>query len=505
MYRYPKETSDDLIYILNAVSDRLWIPYQVALEYQNNRLRAIRNQIGTYHKVQEILTSTRSTLEERIYALQLRKRHSSIDPSDFLGEVGALFDDYSDRLEDLKRVQPDVHHSDKLRDEIDALFSGKVGPPPDSQEELDSIYEEGRIRYGRKHPPGYMDQDRNKELEKQDEPTTYLYGGLIIERKYGDLILWKQIIKEARTNSSFKHIIFVTDEVKEDWWWKAKRSGSRRVEIIGPRPELSAEIASEANVEMFHMYQSDTFMIDAEKYLGIRVREESVNQVRDISQLDQLDEDKRLETVLCPECEYVAATELGTEPGSSAGPLQCASCGESFHVHRRSDGSVFTRLMGVYASDPVLMILRGQGIRLVPPEWRPIALRNLAEIFEETPDGTLSSYQDLDERLDKRLRDEGQPSDLADVRKVRRLVYRANGYQLLGDKRITLAEGFNSSNINAKVDRTLIQRIMQSAGLDIDADKVIDLLYDGDESMKEHINQIIQELQEDLRTNIADE
>ncbi len=37
-YRYSKETSDQLFAILESLKDKLWIPYQVGWEYQNNRM-----------------------------------------------------------------------------------------------------------------------------------------------------------------------------------------------------------------------------------------------------------------------------------------------------------------------------------------------------------------------------------------------------------------------------------------------------------------------------------
>ena len=37
LYRYPKEARDNLIEVLNKVSDRIWIPNHAALEYQRNR------------------------------------------------------------------------------------------------------------------------------------------------------------------------------------------------------------------------------------------------------------------------------------------------------------------------------------------------------------------------------------------------------------------------------------------------------------------------------------
>lgn len=43
-YRYSEKTSNDLFNTLEQFSDRLWIPYQVAKEYQKNRLAVIKSK-----------------------------------------------------------------------------------------------------------------------------------------------------------------------------------------------------------------------------------------------------------------------------------------------------------------------------------------------------------------------------------------------------------------------------------------------------------------------------
>jgi hypothetical protein len=117
----------------------------------------------------------------------------------------------------------------------------------------------------------------DKGKAKQDEQY-YFYDNLIIRREYGDLIIWRQIIEEAKKRGS-QHIAFVTDDDKDDWWWTYKGK------TIGPRPELVAEIRNEAGVSVFHMYNSPRFLKYAQEYLGAQISQESIAQVREISQL----------------------------------------------------------------------------------------------------------------------------------------------------------------------------------------------------------------------------
>lgn len=278
LYRYPQQARDDLLNVLRKISDRLWIPYQVALEYQENRLQVIAEQIEKFDAVRKVLTTTEEALRRGFEPLQLSRRHPVIRTDSFLKRVANAFNSFKAELAELEKKQPDVYDVDKLRDEIDALVGGNIGSPPVSQKELDKIYEEGQVRYKRKQPPGFLDEGKNG----QEEDDSYIYNGLCFKRKYGDLILWYQIIGEAQKREDFKKILFITDDDKEDWWWIVESKGEK---TISPRPELVDEIRSKAGVKLFYMYNSERFMEYTEQYLGIKIEKESIAQVRDWARL----------------------------------------------------------------------------------------------------------------------------------------------------------------------------------------------------------------------------
>jgi hypothetical protein len=99
---------------------------------------------------------------------------------------------------------------DLIRNEIDELFEGKIGSPPGSQEEINALYDDGEKRYENSIPPGF--KDASKESEGQED---FVYDGILYKRKFGDLIIWDQLIKYAATKN-LKNIIFVTDDNKSD-------------------------------------------------------------------------------------------------------------------------------------------------------------------------------------------------------------------------------------------------------------------------------------------------
>ena len=51
LYRYQSSTRDDLIKVLKKLSDRIWIPYHVGLEFGRNRLNVIAEQKKRFSEV----------------------------------------------------------------------------------------------------------------------------------------------------------------------------------------------------------------------------------------------------------------------------------------------------------------------------------------------------------------------------------------------------------------------------------------------------------------------
>ena len=124
-----------------------------------------------------------------------------------------------------------------------------------------------------KSPPGYMD-----ELKTQDK---YMHYDVPIDRKFGDLIIWNEILDEMK-NSHTRSVIFVTDDHKEDWWWFIKSEGKK---TLGPRPELIHEIMEIGNIENFWMYDLERFLRFASDHLDIKLKKGSVESVREVARV----------------------------------------------------------------------------------------------------------------------------------------------------------------------------------------------------------------------------
>lgn len=131
--------------------------------------------------------------------------------------------------------------NDEILDFIQELSDNKTGGPL-SQEELQKTVLEGESRYEKEIPPGY------KDGKKDGSGDPY--------RKFGDLIVWKQLISKCKNEK--KSLIFVTDDKKEDWW--TEQNGR----TIGPRTELREEFIQNTGHD-FWMYTVDHFIEEVAK------------------------------------------------------------------------------------------------------------------------------------------------------------------------------------------------------------------------------------------------
>lgn len=257
LYRYSDPTRKEYFEIMNSLSKRLWIPHQIAEEYLSNRLLVIESQEKTYENVLKAMENLENTLRNK-------QQHPFIS-DEKMKEASRVFKSIKTELIKNKKVLSNRITEDNIKSLISDLFNDKVGSSYDDNK-IKQIIKEGEKRYNQKIPPGYKDTD------------------IFIEKckKYGDYIIWEQLIDKSKMSN--KSIIFVTDDVKEDWWsiFKGKK--------LSARPELIEEFFNRTN-KAFKMYRSDTFIEHATKYLDKTVSPETVKEIREVRILeDKADE-----------------------------------------------------------------------------------------------------------------------------------------------------------------------------------------------------------------------
>ena len=262
LYRYSDSTQETLLELINKFSKQIYLPHQAALEYNRNRYEVIAEQEKAYKEFLEKKSLIQKDLQSSSKPPFLT---SKVD-----NDLNVVFEKVISEVDDSIKKYCEYLKEDPIYNKISLLFKNKITDSY-ADDELKEIYKEGEERFKMKIPPGFEDE-KNKDGN----------------RKYGDLVLWKQVIDLAKKLK--KDIILVTDERKLDWWWKI-RDGRN----MGARQELINEMKIEANVE-FHMYSSERFLSYGQTFLKEQINNQALDEILAMKN-SEIDEIRRIEAL----------------------------------------------------------------------------------------------------------------------------------------------------------------------------------------------------------------
>ncbi|WP_342499136.1 PIN domain-containing protein [Bacillus sp. FSL W7-1034] len=263
LYRYSKDTTVQILNLLNKYQDQLWMPHQVALEYHFNRKKVILEQEEYHTKISESFSKVPKEIEKILLKdlSDFKKRHRK-DIDNFISDLEKLRDNHIESLEKQLKNEISYLKKDFIKENITNLFSEKVGISFNAKE-IESLEKTAEERFSKKIPPGYDD-------DKAKDGSFKYYNKYIIQNRYGDYILWRQIIEYATVEK--RDIIFITDEQKSDWWYKL---GGK---VIGPRIELINEFSYETKKKLY-MFSPIGFINRNEDI----VNESAANEVEELA------------------------------------------------------------------------------------------------------------------------------------------------------------------------------------------------------------------------------
>ena len=273
IYSYTTPTRERFFEIINEIQDRIWIPYQVGYEYQNNRLKVILRELEAYAEIQRVLDESLQKLTQN---LDKYRYHSSINTNHIIKTLERAVKRVKSDLNKASQAHPDLLQFDDVREKITKILAEKVGEPY-SEDDLEEIFKAAEQRFSDKKPPGYKDAAKSTSA------------------KYGDAVLWFELIQYAKLQA--RPLIFVTDDMKEDWWLEYEGK------IISPRPELVQEMSTKAGVE-FYMYSADEFMAYAEEFLELTAQQEAIKEAREIRLQDAAQQGRIGQSSLLRSVEY---------------------------------------------------------------------------------------------------------------------------------------------------------------------------------------------------------
>lgn len=256
MYRYKEKTTKEYFDVLTELraSKRIFLPYQVGQEFFDRRMEVINEYSKSYDEVLSQFDKFKMSVEKKY------SRHPYIDFKDLADQVEKALEPIVKSIERSKKSHPDLIENDVVLGRLTKIFDGLTGERY-SDSELQSIFQEGELRYKANTPPGYKDSAK---------------GGT---RQYGDLVIWKEMIDLAKIKKV--PIVFISGDVKEDWWqiFEGKR--------IMPHPLLKREMLDQAGTE-FHIYTADRFLSYYKELSNNSIGDDAIDEVKKIREIDEL-------------------------------------------------------------------------------------------------------------------------------------------------------------------------------------------------------------------------
>lgn len=292
LFRYPESARNDFLKVLRKIQPTLWIPFIAGLEFyenvesvKNSQIKAYSQIFGLLEKTKENEVSLINDFINDLKKLNLDKRHFEISEqelieslkshhSEYLKSINTLQEKYLfESQESNAKFEKIKKENDKLMNNLESILKNRIGKTPNNQECIDKINSEAKKRYSELIPPGYKDSSKNRDSKKR----VLIYDSLKFNREYCDFYIWKEIIQIAKDSKEEKvNLIFITDDVKEDWWRITNGK------TTGPRIELIDEIKSstENKIMNFLMYNSWRFLEFAISKFELKVKDDTLPQIK---------------------------------------------------------------------------------------------------------------------------------------------------------------------------------------------------------------------------------
>lgn len=240
----------------------IYIPYIVALEFNFNKSSVKYENKKNIETINEIKDNIEKVLSESQIEL------SKILLTDQLDRIKKHNDTYLKKLDSelhsIKETDRNKTDNDTYNSLIDAI-STKIGEKP-TQSSINNIEAEGKTRYENKIAPGY-DDVKNKVGSRS-------FDGIEYQRKYGDLLIWKDIILKAKELKK-KRVIFVTDDgtsgKKDDLFYQIH--GNK----IGPTIEMMDELYKDSNADLY-ILRNEHFVSET-----VELNEQQKQEIRNLS------------------------------------------------------------------------------------------------------------------------------------------------------------------------------------------------------------------------------
>ena len=236
-YKYSSNTREAAFKIIEKVQNRLWMPFQVYLEYHEKR----------EHKITEVINLA-SNLKKNIKDF-FEKRLGISKQSPFYNILNKNQKQTIKEIEEyITSNKQEKFNPDNILTFLENVYKNKVSQAPLPEEIIEKC-SNIRKRYELSIPPGYKDCNKKENI-------------------YGDALIWLDVIDYAKNNN--KDIIWVSDDSKDDW-----------IKNNELRDDLVREFQIKTGKQIKH-YTSELFFKKMGNMQDLKLSKANISEISDI-------------------------------------------------------------------------------------------------------------------------------------------------------------------------------------------------------------------------------
>ncbi len=249
LYQYTPGARDEVLEALEKVKLRLWLPYQVGLEFVQGRHRVVANRADDLKRSPQVVNEKIQQAQKAVLAAakhvqDLLVRYAQATEA----KAGLQAEITGDAVNDLLKPWRDtlLGHIEALKEEHDirpgtsavsdpvlprvaGLYGLRIAKQPSPETIRERVMEARTYRFPNQIPPGFSDAGKETAL-----------------RSAGDYLLWEEVIEQAQQLDGLRLVLLVSgDTSKGDWYQPAE--GGRPAQ---PWPSLADELRSRAGADL---------------------------------------------------------------------------------------------------------------------------------------------------------------------------------------------------------------------------------------------------------------
>lgn len=327
--RYSLYTSKNILEIFNKCTDLIWIPNQVFKEYSKNKYNVFGNLRKRYSSFEKNLLTIIDASEKKLEnVLQNSYKYKYFGNKILSNDILKKIEEFREIITSYKdtvgtEYDEITSNSAEIIESIEKFISDletnkQIGKKISFNEQL-KIIKEGELRYKYKLPPGFKD-DKKEGIEK-----------------FGDLFIWKEILK-LPTNKNTNNIIFVTNDEKNDWWNKDEHGYLEiREELLDEFLEINPNVSIVfMTIGMFQKYASKLYSLyEFGVYVDLNRNDEFF-----IERVADRISDDIINKIYDNEYDYLESEDIGSEGIDSVDIEKCSLIGINKVYSNISNGEV---------------------------------------------------------------------------------------------------------------------------------------------------------------------